>query len=115
MSGNRDYWERERTALLGKRISDLGLRIEGSPVEAIVRELYRELDACGLSFHPPVYLTDQWGCPSGVPLIGVPFYLADRRLARLEEEFAVEVEGEADSMKFLRHEAGHAFNYAYCL
>ncbi len=115
MDAQRDYWERERQELLGKRISDLGLRVEGSPVEAMVRELYQELDAHGLSFHPPVYLTDQWGCPSGVPLIGVPFYLADRRLARLEEEYAVEVEGEADSMKFLRHECGHAFNYAYCL
>ncbi len=113
--GTRDYRERERRELLGKRISDLGLRIEGSPVEEIVRALYRELEAHGLAFRPPVYLTDQWGCPSGVPLIGVPFYLADRRLARLEEEYAVEVEGEADSMKFLRHECGHAFNYAYCL
>ncbi len=115
MEDTREYRERERRELLGKRISDLGLRIEGSPVEEMVRELYRELDAHGLAFHPPVYLTDQWGCPSGVPLIGVPFYLADRRLARLEEEYAVEVEGAADSMKFLRHECGHAFNYAYCL
>src|SRR5512142_34466 len=115
MEDTREYRERERRELLGKRISDLGLRIEGSPVEEIVRELYRELDARGLAFHPPVYLSDQWGCPDGIPLIGVPFYLADRRLARLEEEFAVEVEGEADSMTFLRHECGHAFNYAYCL
>ena len=75
-----------------------------------MQQLHAELDTRGLKFHPPVYLTDQWGCPSGVPIIGVPFYLADRRLARLEEEYAVEVEGERDSMKFMRHEAGHAFH-----
>jgi hypothetical protein len=48
-------------------------------------------------------------------LIGVPFYLADQRLARIEEELAVEVESDVDVMRFLRHEAGHAFNYAYRL
>ena len=115
MEANHELWERERQQLLGKRISDLSLRIEGSPVEALVRQLYGELDEHGLAFHPPAYLTDQWGCPDGVPLIGIPFYLADPRLARLEEEFALEVEGAADSMKYLRHECGHAYNYAYCL
>ena len=110
-----DDWEAERQTLLGRRISDLELRIAGSPLEPLVAELYHELDARGVAYHPPVYLTDQWGCPSGVPLIGVPFYLADRRLARLEEEMAVEVEGQQDAIRFLRHEAGHAINYAYRL
>src|ERR671926_269544 len=54
-------------------------------------------------------------CPEGTPIIGVPFYLADPRLAKIEEEEAVEVEGERDVMRYLRHEAGHAFNYAYRL
>ena len=108
-------WDEERRSLLGRRISDLGLRIEDSPLQPLVVQLYGELEAKGLVFRPPVYLSDQWGCPSGVPLIGVPFYLADARLARIEEDFAVEVEGESDAMRFLRHEAGHAFNYAYRL
>ena len=89
--------------------------MRGSLVEKYVDRLYAELDAKGLRFHPPVYLSDQWGCPDGTPLIGVPFYLADQRLARIEEELAVEIESEADVMRFLRHEAGHAFNYAYRL
>ena len=38
---------------------------------------YAELEAHGIAFRPPVYLSDQWGCPDGTPLIGVPFYLAD--------------------------------------
>src|SRR5688572_5306898 len=81
----------------------------------MVSQLYEELAAKGLDFRPPVYLSDQWGCPDGTPLIGVPFYLADPRLTRLEEEMAVDVEGEHDAMRYLRHEAGHAFNYAYRL
>ena len=108
-------WDSERQALLARRISDMGLTIRGSLVERMVEQLYDELAARGLSFRPPVYLSDQWGCPDGTPLIGVPFYLADPRLSRIEEEVSVEVEGEGDVMRYLRHEAGHAFNYAYRL
>ena len=108
-------WDSERRALLSRRISELGLTIRGSLVERLTVQLYAELDAHGVHFKPPVYLSDQWGCPDGVPLIGVPFYLADPRLARIEEEESVEVEGELDVMQYLRHEAGHAINYAYRL
>ena len=108
-------WDSERRELLGRRISDLGLNLGGSALEPLVAQLYRELDERGLVFHPQVYLSDQWGCPSDVPVIGVPFYLADPRLSRIEAEEALGVEGETDAMKFLRHEAGHAFNYAYRL
>lgn len=108
-------WEVERERLLSQRISDIGLSLEGTVLEKLVTQLYVELDQRGLAFRPPVYLSDQWGCPDGTPLIGVPFYLADPRLARIEEDFALEVESENDVMRFLRHEAGHAFNYAYRL
>ncbi len=108
-------WRQQREALLGRRISDLGLRIEGSPVEVLVERLYEELAERGLVFRPPVYLTDEWGCPEGVAAIGVPFFLADRRLERLEREAAVVLEEEDDPMKIMRHETGHAFNYAYRL
>ena len=108
-------WEGERRALLGRRISDLGLSLRGTRLEHFVAQLYDELEAKGLRFRPPVYLSDQWGCPDDTPLIGVPFYLADDRLARIEAEEAVDVESEADIMRYLRHEAGHAFNYAYRL
>jgi hypothetical protein len=101
--------------LLEQQISSLGLSLRGSLVERLANQLYDELSAKGIRFHPPVYLSDQWGCPDDTPLIGVPFYLADPRLARIEEEVAVEVEGEGDVMRFLRHEAGHALNYAYRL
>lgn len=115
MHESSEEWEGQRRALLSRRISELGLSIRGTLVEELVERLYRELEARGLAFRPPVYLSDQWGCPDGTPLIGVPFYLADPHLTKLEEEMAVDVEGERDAMRYLRHEAGHAFNYAYRL
>src|SRR5262245_38416305 len=101
--------------LLGKRISQLGLRLEGSPVERFVHQLHRELERKGLKrFRPVCYLTDEWGCPDGQPVIGIPFYLADPKLAKLEREMN-HLEDEREIMMYLRHEAGHAFNYAYRL
>ena len=108
-------WDVERSELLGRRISDLGLEIRGSRVERLVARLYEELAARGVTFRPPVYLSDQWGCPDGTPLIGVPFYLADERLERIEAEQAGAVEGDDEAMRYLRHEAGHAVNYAFRL
>jgi hypothetical protein len=107
------HWEEQRRALLGQRISELGLAIRGSRVETLVQQLYEELGGRGLRFRPPVYLSDQWGCPDGTPLIGIPFYLADPRLERIEAEMSVGVEDDREAMRFLRHEAGHAFNYAF--
>ena len=108
-------WEQERAQLLGRRISELGLKIAGSRLEELVRRLHAELQARGIAFLPPVYLSDQWGCPDGTPLIGVPFYLADERLERLEAEHAGAIESDEEAMRYLRHEAGHAVNYAFRL
>jgi Putative zinc-binding metallo-peptidase len=101
--------------LLTKPIKELGLKLEGSPIERLVQQLHRELARKGLSrFRPQVYLSDEWGCPSGEPVIGIPFYLADPKLARLEKEMN-DLEDRHEIMMYLRHEAGHAFNYAYLL
>lgn len=101
--------------LLGRRIADLGLRLEGSPVERYVLQLYAELERKGLRrFRPVCYLSDEWGCPDREPVIGIPFYLADPTLARLEAAMN-DLEDERQILMYLRHEAGHAFNYAYRL
>lgn len=100
---------------LSRPIRDLGLKLEGSPVERFVEQLYRELEAKGLTrFRPLCYLTDEWGCPSGEPVIGIPFYLAHAALAQLEKE-THDLEDAREIMMYLRHEAGHAFTYAYRL
>jgi len=108
-------WHEERERLLGSRISELGLRIEGSELEPMIAQLYHELDAAGFEFKPPIYLSDEWGCPEGVPVIGVPFYLVHPQLSQLEREIAENLETNAESMMYFRHEAGHAYNYAYRL
>lgn len=108
-------WETVRFELLNTRLCDLGLQVEGSPVEPHVHRLYRELQRKGIDFLPDVYLTDAWGCPDEVPIIGIPFYLTDPRLARIEEEQNDAIESPAMTMMLLRHEAGHAINYAYKL
>lgn len=110
-----DPWATERSALLGQRISELGLTIKGSRLERLVDELYSELAEHGIAFRPPVYLSDQWGCPDGTPIIGVPFYLVDPRLERIEQEMSGETEDDAECMRYLRHESGHAINYAFQL
>ncbi|MBN1938837.1 MAG: putative zinc-binding metallopeptidase [Candidatus Aminicenantes bacterium] len=108
-------WETVRYELLNRKISDLNLKIEGSAVEPYILRLRRELEAKGFLFKPAVYLTDEWGCPDRTPVIGIPFYLADPRLSRLEEEQTGEIEDAKTIMMLLRHEAGHAVNYAFRL
>jgi len=99
--------------ILSKPIQQLGLKLEGSPLERFVHQLYKELDAKGLKkFRPKCYLTDEWGCPNMEPVIGIPFYLADPKLQRLESEMN-DIEDTRQIMMYMRHEAGHAFNYAY--
>src|SRR5512144_3269638 len=96
-----------REALLAARVCDLGLRLERSPVARLVGRLRRELHGKGLRrFRPDFYLTDEWGCPSGQPVIGVPFYLAHAALQRIERE-RNDLETPREIMMYLRHEAGH--------
>jgi hypothetical protein len=101
--------------ILNMRIRDLGIQIQGSELQPLIDRLYGELDAKGICFHPPCYLTDEWLCPDKIPIIGIPFYLAHPRLKQIEKKMMYEVEGgtEESCMKLLRHECGHALNYAY--
>jgi len=103
--------------LLSTRIKDLPIAIEGTWLEECVKQLYAELDSKGLSFHPECYLADEWLTPEGGVVIGVPFYLAHPALIKLERRMMLEAEGEGKlwCMQLLRHEAGHAFSYAYDL
>jgi hypothetical protein len=101
---------------LSRRICDLQLTVPGSRLEKLVLRLYAELEEKGISYRPPTYLSDEWGCPHRVPIIGIPFYLAQKGLAQLETRLSgVPAETEDEIMLFLRHEAGHAINYAFRL
>ena len=47
-------------------------------------------------------------------MLGIPFYLADPKLRTLEKAVDA-LESERQIMMYMRHEAGHVFNYAYRL
>jgi hypothetical protein len=104
-------------ALLERRISKLGLRLEGAALEPLIRQLYDELSAKGLTFHPSCHIGDEWFVPVGIPAIFVPFFLVHDRLRALEKTMMLEVEGGTKEwfMKLIRHEAAHAYSYAYHL
>jgi hypothetical protein len=110
-----ESWDDQR--LLELRMCDLDVRIEGSALEERVGELNRELEARGMAFRPYFWLSDEWFTPDGVPGIAIPFYLAHPRLARLELNQMLEVEGGTPEwcLRILRHEAGHAVENAFNL
>jgi hypothetical protein len=114
-----EHWsELSDDELLNLRLCDLDLTIEHTSLESCVADLYGELDARGIRLRPRCYLGDEWFSPAGVPAIAIPFYLAHPRLQQLEKKMMMEVEGGAgheDTMRFLRHECGHAMCHAFVL
>jgi hypothetical protein len=113
-----DNWETERYALLTTRVCDLKLSFEDTLLCRCIKKLYDELGLKKLQFRPRYYFTcegDEWGCPDRVPIIGIPFHLADVRLTRIEKEMGYTAYDKRDIMWLLRHETGHAINYAYQL
>jgi len=115
---NRHTWvDLPDDELLDWRLRDLGLRIEGTPLEPLIGRLGAELGRRGLCFRPHVWLSSEWFSPDGIPGIAIPFFLAHPRLARLEARQMLEVEGGSAHacMRLLRHEAGHAIDTAYRL
>lgn len=103
--------------LLEKKISHLGLKLEATELQPLIQQLYDELSAKGLVFLPPCHVGDEWFVPVGIPAIFIPFFLVNDRLRKLERKMILEVEGETPEwfMKLMRHEAGHAYSYAYQL
>lgn len=104
-------------AVLDLPICDLRLGLTGGFLEQPIAELTRELEQRGLLFHPHFWLSNEWFTPDGVPGIAIPFYLAHPRLAKLELNQMLEVEGGTREwcLRILRHEAGHAIENAYKL
>jgi hypothetical protein len=104
--------------ILERRICELDVAIEGRPLEKLIERFRVELATAGITrLQPRFYLSDEWGVPEGTVAIGIPFYLADEALLRVQaqEGGLVEGEGEDDILRYLRHEMGHVVNYAYLL
>jgi hypothetical protein len=108
----------EARKLSGVLIRDLGLRIAGTPLEGVIADFQKELDAAGLRrAKPHFYLSTEWGVPFDTVSIAIPFYLARTDLTDLHRNRHGHVEGSspAEILRYLRHEMGHVINYAYQL
>lgn len=105
------------TDLLQTRLSALPIALEGTWLQEAVTQLEAELKEKGLVFCPSFYLADEWLTPDQEPVVGLPFFLAHPTLIKLEKKMMLEVEGGTKEwcLKILRHETGHALNYAYRL
>ena len=111
-------WEKcTNQELLDWRICDLGLELKGTPLEAPIGRLYNELAARNLRVKPHCWLSEEWFSPDAIPGIAIPFYLAHPRLKRLERSQILEVEGgtNAECLRLLRNESGHALQHAFRL
>jgi len=88
-------------------IRDLGLKIEGTPLEPVIAEFRRELQAVGVrKLSPHFYLTTEWVVHDDTIAIGIPFYLARPDLTALhaEQEGHLEGVGRQELLRYLRHE-----------
>jgi hypothetical protein len=107
-----------RSMPLTTPIRELGLRIAGSHLEAIIQEFLGELERAGIRrLRPHFYLSNEWGVPFNTTAIAIPFYLARPDLTALHAQETGHVEGadRADILRYLRHEMGHVVNYGYRL
>ena len=106
-----------KSQLLDLRLCDLKLHIPSSPLAPHIASLYAELASHKLRFKPHFWLSDDWFCPDGIPGVAIPFYLAHKRLIRLEKNLTMDVEGGDTQwcMNLLRHETAHALLNAYRL
>ncbi|MEM9073478.1 MAG: putative zinc-binding metallopeptidase [Myxococcota bacterium] len=106
-----------REELLDTRMCDLPLSLDGSWVQPLVERALGELRDRDLRVRPHFWLADEWFSPENVPGVALPFYLAHRRLMRLERDMMLEVEGgtRSECLQLIRHELGHAMQHAYQL
>ena len=74
-------------------IKDLGLTIEGTRLEPILKEFEAELDRAGIRLRPKFYLSTEWGVPFGTVSMAIPFYLARPDLTEIQAERVGVVEG----------------------
>lgn len=115
---NTYFWENfSKNELLKIRLCDLQLKIEGSEIEPLIKDLHRELSLKKISYKPHVWISDEWFVPDEIGGIAIPFYVVHPKLLELEQSQISEVEGETIDacMKLLRHECGHAIDNAYRL
>lgn len=92
------------------RICDLELNVEES-LGLCLSRLRGELKSHRIVIWPDFYFGNEWGCVNKTISISIPFYFATPELRELEGD----IPKDEEVIKTLRHETGHAINYAYKL
>ena len=82
-------------------------------IKSVIEQVYKELASRGIKFRPKYYFSNEWGCPDRVPIIGIPYSYCYPIFKTFEEDKII-ADKEA-VLKILRHESGHALNYAFKL
>ena len=103
--------------LLGLRLKDLKVTVDGTWLEDCLGSLHEELEERGIQARPHAWISNEWFSPENTPGIAIPFYLTHRRLMQLERKMIIDVEGGtwSECMSILRHEAGHVLQHSYQL
>lgn len=96
--------------LLTTKVKDLELDIEES-MKPYFDILKKELKSKNINLWPDFYFGNEWGCVDKTISICIPFYFANEELKSIKGSTITQEE----LTKILRHETGHAFNYAYKL
>ena len=98
--------------LLSTRICDLPLQPEGVLAECI-EQVTAELRDRGITFMPSFYLGDDdfWTSDRAIS-VNVPWYLSNSALWQLVNDHLFEY-SRSEVLMYLRHESGHALNYAF--
>jgi Fe-S-cluster formation regulator IscX/YfhJ len=100
--------------LLSQPICELGLRPADTLRECLI-QLRRELKARHIAFWPHFYFGEEpWGCVDCTGSVEIPFFLANNGLRRVAERYYISY-SKKEMLMLLRHETGHALNYAYTL
>lgn len=110
--------KKTKEEILKTPIRELGLSISESKIQKPIEILFSELDRAGIDLRPHMYFSTDWGCVDGDPIVSIPFYLAHEKLIEIEQEkmkYPDYLENDEEIARILRHEAGHAFCYAYRL
>lgn len=111
--GNTQKVEKDFSQILDARVSDLDLVPDGVLAD-MIDKVMGEMSTAGIELKPNLYLGDgDWWTSNLSISINMPWYLANPvlwRLAARQEETTYTVEQVA---RLLRHEIGHAVNYAY--
>ena len=105
----------ERMKYLDVPICELPTKISGTFLK-LIRRVEAEASRKSIRFRPDYYLGTGWGCVNKSISIEIPFWFQNETLTAIEDEMAYDgVENESEIKMGLRHEFGHALNYAYKL